>query len=198
MNGCRHGTHAFRTERRSPSRPVGRRAPCCALLLLVASMLARPGAFAEGKHCEYENVERQIALMLAGGTDLRLIAVIDDETAMAEESELVSRIRSLLSAAFSSNKDFVLISVGRLKELAGARGKVASDAEILTLCAAKGATLALIVSVERYASGDGEMDESAARLVDVASARELARDVVWTVVSSEGNRSVFVDGVRVE
>ena len=161
-------------------------------------MLARPGLFAEGKHCEYENVERQIALMLAGGTDLRLIAVIDDETAMAEESELVSRIWSLLSAAFSSNKDFVLISVGRLKELAGARGKVASDAEILTLCAAKGATLALIVSVERYASGDGEMDESAARLVDVASARELARDVVWTVVSSEGNRSVFVDGVRVE
>jgi hypothetical protein len=180
------------------------------LMIIAILALRPPSAFAEGNHSEYENVEHQIAFMLSSGATVHLIVAAGDAShgvtgggpaapeGKGESATIAAETGSLLSAHFSSDKRFVLISAEPIGRLAEAQDKAEPDAAILARCAAKGATVVLLVSVERYEAGGGEMGESVARLIGVASAQELARDVVWTVVSSAGARSVFVNGARVE
>ena len=132
--------------------------------------------------------------------------------ASEKSAAIAAELRSLFTASFSREPRFALVAIEPVRELLGPGGSAASGGAaatspaaatslaatsgILARCAELGATVVLIVSEERYASGGGEMEETEARLLDLASKQELARDVVWTLVSSSGQKAVFVDGER--
>ena len=175
----------------------------CLVLLLAAPLRAAPQTPSPAPERYDENVSRQIALMLSGGAELRLAAAIDAqshgpaESAATTEAAEAERLRSLLTRDFSTDPHFTLVFLGSLAELAGGEA-AATEHQIRALCAAKGGNLALIVRLESYEAGGGKISEVQTSLQDIDSGRELARDVVWTVVSSSGAESVFVNGARVK
>jgi len=219
------GSRAHRlAPRRARHRPAGL-AAAFAILVLAAAYHPEAFADGADARQRYAKVERQLAFMLASGASLRLLVAIDERAsgplaasqaaapgsaAPGDASEgsaaIAAELRSLFAASFSREPRFALVAIEPVRELLGPGGSAASGGAaatspaatsgILVRCAELGATVVLIVSEERYASGGGEMEETEARLLDLASKQELARDVVWTLVSSSGQKAVFVDGER--
>lgn len=176
---------------------------------LVLALLTAIGARAAGQAAAvppqrlYENSIRQIGAILASGAEARLVAAVKVESSGGAEAAIdsaerdeIGRLRSVLDQAFLGDSRFHLIFLGRAAEISAGTGDAAEE-WLLSRAHDRGGNLCLLVHVDKYATGSGAMSETTARLIDLASRRQLASDTVWSVTSVEGRLSVFVNGERV-
>jgi hypothetical protein len=148
----------------------------------------------------YQNTVTCISGLLSRGVRLSLMSVLDlrvsgagaAEAARRAASELEDGIRERLTGPLEGDERFTYLGARSAGEI-GAKG----DAEMMAACARAGAGYALLMSVEGYAAGKGEITETRARLMDLRVGKAVAEDILWTAASLDGARPLFVNGERV-
>jgi hypothetical protein len=148
-------------------------------------------------HPEFENESRLIASVTAGGASVRLLAFVDasDATKAGLEKGLLN---DRLLGALASDRLFSSLGSRAI----GAGGAAASDAAAQKTALDAGASHLVIARTQRFGAASDAMTETVSRLLDAASGKELARDVVWRASSLAGGTSrvetEFVNGLRVK
>ena len=140
-------------------------------------------------HSEFEHAARRLALLTANGAALRLATFVD-----VNEPRRGLLLRSL-ETRFPGAQ-----AVGTPTSATTGAG-AAQDAAAIKAAAASGSSHLLLVGTETFGA-PAAMAETVSRLLEVATGKELERDVVWRALSLSGDGSrfeaEFVNGVRVK
>jgi hypothetical protein len=148
-----------------------------------ASAAALKAASDAGAAVPYSKVSRQIAFLVASGVRTRLYAVADD----GAEAERLSR--ELLGALAP---DPLLSSLG-----AATAALPATADSALAAARSAGASHLVLSTARRMPKSGNALCEIRTRLIEVASGKALASDVDFRTESSSGQRTGFLDGVRI-
>jgi hypothetical protein len=135
---------------------------------------------------EFENEVKRLLALGAGAVRPRLLAVAEPET-KEEASAASSLLDEALLAPLSAEPSLELLRPAR--SLVGAGG----DASALAAALAEGATHALVSRTQV----SGAFSETVSRLLEAATGKELARDVVWRAMSG-ADEAEFVNGERIK
>lgn len=140
-------------------------------------------------HEEFENEARKVASLAASGAALRILALAE-ATDPSRASREKASIEERLLASIAPD--------ARIASLGARVFPASTDAAAVATAASAGASHLVLSRTAVY--GDGAMSETVSRLLEVATGKELERDVVWGALSLDGGSSrletEFVNGVR--
>ncbi len=137
-------------------------------------------------HPDFENEAKRLSSLGSGGARPRIL-ILGEGAAARDRGLLASELLAPLSASIG----LAVIESEGAPLAAG--GVPSSDAAALGLATSSGATQLLILKT----TATGGLSETVSRLLDPASGKELARDVIWRS-ASEGQETAFVNGLRVK
>lgn len=160
-------------------------------------------------HEEFENIAKRLASVgKAGASTMPKLLVL---VAGPKGPDRLADVKEKLLWPLSSSPKPALLDASDLgPSTAGSNVEgpwfAARDAEALAAAAKAGAALlVLVVSLEVPAPADtgpamastaSPMSQSVSRLIEVATGKELARDVVWRVGMPSGSDAEFINGLR--
>jgi hypothetical protein len=148
-----------------------------------ASAAALKAASEAGAAIPYSRVSRQVAFLAASGVRTRLLAMADDA---AEEARLAKELLGGLAP------DPLLERLGTRYAASGATPESA-----LAAAKAAGATHLAFSTSRRMPKDGSALCEIRTQLIEVATGKALAYDVAFRTESASGQRTEFLDGVRV-
>jgi hypothetical protein len=154
-------------------------------------------------HELFENAKKKLATMeSAGGAPVRILAL----TGGSDPADRLRDIQEGFIAPLASDSGIQILGSRELAiapsgETTGKPWFAAGDADALKAAADAGAALLLLCSnlgtkAAPDASPTSAMSQTISRLIDVASGKELARDVAWRVGMPNGGTALFVNGLR--
>jgi len=149
-----------------------------------ASAAAVKAASEAGAAIPYSKVSRSVAFLVASGVSTRLLALAEGENERKRiEENLIARI-----------------APDPLLEIKGARTVAAPASQESAVAEAKAAGAThLVLSTSRSCPRDGSaLVETRTRLIETFSGKVLATDVAFRTESSSGQKTEFLDGVRIE
>jgi len=154
-------------------------------------------------HELFENARKKLAALEAGdGKPVRILALAGGADSKGGLRDIREGFMSpLASDARVSILDARALGAAYSNAASGTPWFAAGDAESLKDAAAAGAGLLLLsATLGTETSADSPptsaMSQTISRLIEVASGKELARDVAWRVGMPSGTEALFVNGLR--